>query len=1103
MKPKFLAFPLTVILTSSAMAGDYIWRGTTNSTWTDSTNWDITTTPPAVPADTAVVYGKDYPTDRLNIGNGVNTGAVYDPGLGVTTTFRSGRGLLIGSGTGNSANLTVTSGTIAVINASGSGQEPLMSNGTSANLLINGGAIDLTGTTLKFILLNSGASAGQTSVMTMTSGAFSCANFDFFAGGVLGTSTVNLDGGVLSFNRLLKTQGSTASALNLDGGTLRLRSSQTTSPNFTINDLTGLTTTVEDGGVIIDTNGFNGTIAEVLEHDSTLASALDGGLTKNGIGILTLTGASTFTGPVTINAGTALATSSRISLGSNTGAGTGTITLAGSFTEIQVGNGRNIANPIIISDTGDTKEIFLPSPGSGAFAAATFAGPITIDETSIDNFRIRADDNNFLTFSGVVSGPGGIYKYQAGRLNLTNGSNTFTGDVKIAHGEVSFVNGGLGSTGRIRMEGTTGIGGVSLRWDPTNNQDVSSRIDMFDGKTATFNLAEQTTPTAALANVTFASVIGNTTTASMAKTGPGTLTLTQASTYSGGSTLTQGTLEFPNNGLGTSGTVTMNGGLLRWATGNTQDLSARIAMVNGRSASFSTNGNDVNFASSIGSNTTASLTKTNTTGTLTLTQASTYSGSTTVGAGTLKIGNATSLGVFGPQTTTTPGTTIGSGATLDLNGTSGVNELITISGNGVDNNGALANNSGTPASIGNGIVGLTVAATGSGTGFSTAPVVDISGTGTGATATASLGVTTASFTVNVAGDRNYSAAPTVTIAGGGTGATATAILSGGTSGTVTGITVTSAGSGFTTAPTAVISGGTSTGTITATFTGNTTNFTVGGLTLTNAGSGYTSAPTFAFDTLPATVNTTFSSVVLAANSSVGGTGNTTIDGVVSQSGGSRSFTKVGAGTVTLNGANSYTGETIVNAGTLAISTDDTLADSAAVRIESSAVLNLSFAGTDTVDRLYIGGVEQIAGTWGSLTSSATNKTARITGAGILQVTNGASAVTGFAAWAALQVPAVTEGPTGDDDKDGVKNLIEYALIDGGERGVFSGNTITFTKRGAPYGSDVTYGIETSTDLVGWSPPGGGVTESGSAISFLFSPSTPEKNFARLKVVQVP
>ncbi len=112
----------------------------------------------------------------------------------------------------------------------------------------------------------------------------------------------------------------------------------------------------------------------------------------------------------------------------------------------------------------------------------------------------------------------------------------------------------------------------------------------------------------------------------------------------------------------------------------------------------------------------------------------------------------------------------------------------------------------------------------------------------------------------------------------------------------------------------------------------------------------------------------------------------------------------------------------------------------------------------------------------------------------------------FASWASSQVPPVTGGPNGDDNNNGVANLVEYALTDGGERGVFSGNTITFTKRGLPFGNDLTYIIETSETLSGsWSPEvTHGSAELASPISYDLAPApgTPKK-FARLKVVQVP
>ncbi|MCU0792842.1 MAG: autotransporter-associated beta strand repeat-containing protein [Opitutaceae bacterium] len=105
----------------------------------------------------------------------------------------------------------------------------------------------------------------------------------------------------------------------------------------------------------------------------------------------------------------------------------------------------------------------------------------------------------------------------------------------------------------------------------------------------------------------------------------------------------------------------------------------------------------------------------------------------------------------------------------------------------------------------------------------------------------------------------------------------------------------------------------------------------------------------------------------------------------------------------------------------------------------------------------------------------------------------------YLSWATTN--SVTGGVSGDSDNDGVKNLVEYALVNGGERGVLNGNTLTFTKRGTPFGGDVSYAIETSTDLVGWSTALSGVSQNATTISYTFTPGAQTKIFARLKVTQ--
>jgi autotransporter-associated beta strand protein len=136
------------------------------------------------------------------------------------------------------------------------------------------------------------------------------------------------------------------------------------------------------------------------------------------------------------------------------------------------------------------------------------------------------------------------------------------------------------------------------------------------------------------------------------------------------------------------------------------------------------------------------------------------------------------------------------------------------------------------------------------------------------------------------------------------------------------LVLTNAGAGYTGNPTVSISGG-----------GATTNATIAGgfgsgtatITLTAAGTGYTSTPTITLSgggaTTNATVTATLSSLSLIGGSnSLGGAGNLTINAAIADgSGGSGGFTKTGNGTVTLGGANTYTGATKVATGTLLVS----------------------------------------------------------------------------------------------------------------------------------------------------------------------------------------
>lgn len=108
-----------------------------------------------------------------------------------------------------------------------------------------------------------------------------------------GRSTINLDGGTLSVGKLSVASDSTAD-IYFNGGTLK---AQYSIADY-IDKRESLTLNVQAGGAVIETDYALSIAAPFVSGESA-----DGGLTKKGDGILTLTGACTYTGDTVVEQG--------------------------------------------------------------------------------------------------------------------------------------------------------------------------------------------------------------------------------------------------------------------------------------------------------------------------------------------------------------------------------------------------------------------------------------------------------------------------------------------------------------------------------------------------------------------------------------------------------------------------------------------------------------------------------------------------------------------------------------------------------------------------------------------------------------------------------
>ena len=193
------------------------------------------------------------------------------------------------------------------------------------------------------------------------------------------------------------------------GGTLQIAGANISS---------SLPITLQSQGGTVDTNGNNATLSGAISGP--------GGLSKIGAGTLTLSGQSTYTGATGVNAGTLQ---------------------AGAVNAFSPSSAFTVAS-------GATLNLASFNQTIGSLAGA---GAVTLGSAMLTT----GNDNTSTTFSGVISGAGGLAKIGNGILTLT-GANTFTGGTTLNSGGL-VVNGSLASGVTVNggvLSGTGSFGGL-------------------------------------------------------------------------------------------------------------------------------------------------------------------------------------------------------------------------------------------------------------------------------------------------------------------------------------------------------------------------------------------------------------------------------------------------------------------------------------------------------------------------------------------------------------------------------------------------------------------------------------------------------------------
>ncbi len=871
------------------------------------------------------------------------TGSITQSGAGTTSltaanTFSGGTtlaagGLSISNATGfGSGSVTITSTTGTTITVANNAATTVANNFvlpapvTAQNYnIIKNTASATTGTELTLSGVISGGGANAKLLLNSSTGGDTTTTYRLSNTNTFTGSVQIFRGGVIVTNQ--SSLGASTNVLELNSnnsplGDLRFES------GFTLPNPVSLLLPAT-----ISSNGFSAALSGAVSGSSAL--------NKVGAGSLTLSGANTAAGAMTVSAGTlsldySTQDNSKLSDTASLTLAAGTslnLTSTAASTHVETIASTTINGSVSITRSGSSLNKIalgaITNVGGALAISADNVATTTVDMTngllpayiSVNGSRATKDlDNNILAYTGftdvdrlggsIADAPGADIRIveagTSGNVTLAASGTTTVGTIFNA-GTVAptLIDLGEGSTLRLNDLGTiaAGVNGLTI----TNGAitaggvaDTAGTLDLFNDS------AIVTTIGSSLAD-NGAGVVG------LAKSGTGVVVLSGANTYSGATTINGGTLALAGgSAISNTGDVILSntGAILRVDANETigslttSSPSTVNLQANALTVSTTTNTTVAGIIAGTG----GSLVKDGP-GTLTLIGANTYTGGTTVTAGVLNSRFNTTQNSIG-----TGAASIASGATLSIDNTntSGTTPVFanTMTGSGLLRVTFAANTTARNTTI-SGVAGF-------------AGTIQLSNLGANGDKWSVAGLTSTASVVVDSGSQLFPNTTASSFAGG----------------------ITLSGTGNSENRGAVRLGTTLGGNVT--LLADTTIGGEGG-TLTGAISGgAASAMTMTLGTANSTTGSTLSGNISNGTAT------------------SLSITALN-GTNTLSGSNSYTGATTVTAGTFNILGTQT--GGGAVNVNGTSTLNLAGAVTGSTVTMAAGTTLRGEGSAGALTYS--------------------------------------------------------------------------------------------------------------------------------------